>query len=367
MTFRNSVVGGTTLVRPAIKSPNYTPGVDGWSINADGSAEFNNITIRGGTVISGTALYYDGPPGPGTLFLSISASPGTDPFGNAYPEGLTVGRPGESQLQLTTNTAGAGFVNMTTNLAGETRAATLVTEAVNEGTPTEQIITQIQGAQLATNGFMVVDVNSGIPGSVNPTFRIINNNGISSAVVAAVDQNQIAITPRAASANSVIFGGALTGHTGRLLRLVLNGADQFAVSSAGVLDTYGANTVNSWTPALTNAGSVTYTTQFGWWQRVGKLIIFGAYIVVNAAGSGAGLVGLTAPVAIERTGRQNVALNGDNITGFSGSLSAVALSGAEGGTGAVFERVRSSTGTNLTGAGVIAGSRFTLDGWYREA
>src|SRR6266540_2524625 len=38
--FTNPIVGGTALVRPAIKSPNYVPGVSGWSINRDGSAEF---------------------------------------------------------------------------------------------------------------------------------------------------------------------------------------------------------------------------------------------------------------------------------------------------------------------------------------
>jgi hypothetical protein len=45
--FANSVVGGVTLVRPAIQSPGYSTGATGWTINADGSAEFNNVTIRG--------------------------------------------------------------------------------------------------------------------------------------------------------------------------------------------------------------------------------------------------------------------------------------------------------------------------------
>lgn len=47
MGFSNPVVGGTTLVRPAIHSPDYVPGVSGWSINIDGSVEFNNGTFRG--------------------------------------------------------------------------------------------------------------------------------------------------------------------------------------------------------------------------------------------------------------------------------------------------------------------------------
>jgi hypothetical protein len=46
VTFTNPVVGGTILVRPAIQSPDYSPGVSGWSINIDGTAEFSDLVIR---------------------------------------------------------------------------------------------------------------------------------------------------------------------------------------------------------------------------------------------------------------------------------------------------------------------------------
>lgn len=51
MGFRDPIVGGTTLIRSAIHSPDYVPGVAGWTINGDGSAELNDVTIRG-TVIA---------------------------------------------------------------------------------------------------------------------------------------------------------------------------------------------------------------------------------------------------------------------------------------------------------------------------
>lgn len=51
----DQLVGGTVLRRPAIRSPNFVTGVSGWSINIDGSAEFQNATIRGSLVIGGTA------------------------------------------------------------------------------------------------------------------------------------------------------------------------------------------------------------------------------------------------------------------------------------------------------------------------
>jgi hypothetical protein len=92
VTFRNPILGagGSTLLRPAIQSPNYLTGVRGWAVKRDGSAEFNNIVIRGGTVVSGIALYYDGTPALGNLILSIAAAAGVDSLGNAYAAGLTL-------------------------------------------------------------------------------------------------------------------------------------------------------------------------------------------------------------------------------------------------------------------------------------
>lgn len=42
-----AITGGTVLRTPAIQSPDYVPGVSGWIIRSDGSAEFNAGTFRG--------------------------------------------------------------------------------------------------------------------------------------------------------------------------------------------------------------------------------------------------------------------------------------------------------------------------------
>lgn len=47
MPFGNPAIGGQILVRPAIQSPDYVPGTSGWRIARDGSAEFNNLNLRG--------------------------------------------------------------------------------------------------------------------------------------------------------------------------------------------------------------------------------------------------------------------------------------------------------------------------------
>lgn len=47
MAFNNSILSGTTLVRTAMKSEGYAAGSAGWQIERDGSAEFNDLIVRG--------------------------------------------------------------------------------------------------------------------------------------------------------------------------------------------------------------------------------------------------------------------------------------------------------------------------------
>jgi hypothetical protein len=45
MGFGNPVVGGNTLIRDAIQSPDYADGSAGWAIRKDGTAQFSDIDI----------------------------------------------------------------------------------------------------------------------------------------------------------------------------------------------------------------------------------------------------------------------------------------------------------------------------------
>lgn len=54
MSFSNPIIGGeSTLIRNAIKSPDYVAGVSGWSVNRDGTAEFNDVAVRGTLSLNG--------------------------------------------------------------------------------------------------------------------------------------------------------------------------------------------------------------------------------------------------------------------------------------------------------------------------
>lgn len=89
MSFTHSIAGGQgNLIATSFQSPNFIHDVSGWQIAKDGSAEFNDVIIRGGTVIGGTQLTYNGTPALGNLVSSISELGGTDTHGNRYLSGV---------------------------------------------------------------------------------------------------------------------------------------------------------------------------------------------------------------------------------------------------------------------------------------
>lgn len=66
--FNNPIIGGGgALVYPSIHAPNYVPGSTGWTVNKDGSVEFNNGTFRG-TVSAATII--------ASIIKSASLAPG---------------------------------------------------------------------------------------------------------------------------------------------------------------------------------------------------------------------------------------------------------------------------------------------------
>lgn len=54
MTFNNSILSGETLVRESIQSEGFVAGSNGWRIERDGDAEFNDVDIRGSLEVSGS-------------------------------------------------------------------------------------------------------------------------------------------------------------------------------------------------------------------------------------------------------------------------------------------------------------------------
>lgn len=153
MGFSNEAIGGVDLVRSAIQSPNFVAGVSGWSINKDGSAQFNNVTVTGGSFVvttSGQGVFvYAGAPALGNLIVSIASAAGVDAFGNAYAEGVQAQNNGIVEvttadgrfIQLASTAAGAALLLQPPTEAGHTWTRGIVATAYDA--PTERPIMQI--------------------------------------------------------------------------------------------------------------------------------------------------------------------------------------------------------------------------------
>lgn len=92
--FNNPLVGGVgKLIRDFIQSPNYVAGDTGWTVNKDGTVEFNSGTFRGTLILTNAGvalLVYNGTPAAGNLVAAISPIQGFDQFNNEYYNGLTL-------------------------------------------------------------------------------------------------------------------------------------------------------------------------------------------------------------------------------------------------------------------------------------
>lgn len=136
MGFSNPIIGGGgSLVYPSIHSPNFVHNISGWTIKKDGSAEFNNLSIRGtfngnNFILNSTGFFlYRGTPALGNLAGSFVPAniTGTDQFGNTFLGGETtyVGISGAvtgTIAQSTVDATTTFYYSTSTNGSGSYRA-----------------------------------------------------------------------------------------------------------------------------------------------------------------------------------------------------------------------------------------------------
>lgn len=131
----------------------------------------------------------------------------------------------------------------------------------------------------------------------------------------------------------------------------------------------------TYTPTVTNGGSVTWTTRTGFWKRASGVVYVNVYLVVNAVGSGTGVVSVTMPTNVNRNFRQILPMHTESVG--AGGNATSHIGGGEclflpTGTGSVSDRLRTDEGAalarenNIQGADLLAGSSITIQGWYRE-
>jgi hypothetical protein len=157
------------LAIPAISSPNFVTGVSGWTIEKNGNAEFNNLTIRGtfqgsDFIINSTGMFFYSPSEAlGNLVLSISPSGGTGPFGETVLAGIYLTN-GTAYQQLHVNsTVGAPAQELVTGVASEAEHAAVYALATNIGLPAEFMTLNIVGPGSSadnTNAFIALVSNA---------------------------------------------------------------------------------------------------------------------------------------------------------------------------------------------------------------
>jgi hypothetical protein len=230
--FAHDIAGGQgNLIITSLQSPNFESGVQGWQVAKDGSAEFNDLTIRGtfnGTdfeINSAGIFLYDGTPGSGNLIGSWTSAAGTDEHGNAYPAGLTVGEDTMPQALLsTTGTGGQGAaLQFLLNTPDAVIPPLLIGQVANAGAANQFLQLLLQGP-------------SGTGGNGNQ-FNIIFNSDSDDGTIPAeliiYDQNQIPFLALLNQGTPAMYIGESPGGNSAFIPVVVNGAFLTYSSSSG--------------------------------------------------------------------------------------------------------------------------------------
>lgn len=170
--FNNPVVGALNLIRKAIRSPDYQAGVSGWSINQDGSAEFNNAGFRGD---------------------------------------VTVGSATGKQVHIYNN-AGVGTVEFLNNdSATETSRAKFTAGLGSSSDGNVSVVNMASGSQSnhATSTFTIASASQ-ISGSVKPFMQFNDTIGGGNPIVLVVDRSTFVTNSGSfqSNASQVTFGNA---------------------------------------------------------------------------------------------------------------------------------------------------------------
>lgn len=241
--FSNAIVGGAgVLKRKAIQSFNYVAGVAGWTINADGTAEFNNLTVRGSFfgqqfIVNNMGLFvYSGTPALGNLIASITAVAGPDPEGNTASPILTIYGANGSQMNFDL-LVGTVQQNYVTGAGSEQEPSTTFAQINNAGAANESMSLFFVGpASTWDNTRAVIVHNSAAKdGSANASAELVLLQGnVTTATIAFWDATGLTTTLPVIFSQ---FGGTPPAVSGKAVVYSVNGDMQYV--DGYDLTTYG--------------------------------------------------------------------------------------------------------------------------------
>lgn len=243
----------------------------------------------------------------------------------------------------------------------------------------------------STAGNSQLDVTAA-SGQSTDIMRVLDSGSNSQFVIQSTgkmlaNKGGIIAQPGVTSGAVLQVGGSNVGYTGNLTQWVSPGnsivarVDETGAMIAASYTTTGTLAVGntSWstyTPTVSGGGSATFSTQTGYYYKLGKVVFVTVYLVVNATGSGAGIVTVDMPSNVDRSTRQTLTMHTESIG--SGGNAVSHIGGGEcvfftTGTGATSDRLRNDEGSstsrenNVLGNDLLTGGSITIQGWYREA
>jgi hypothetical protein len=255
MAFDQTNVAGDTLVYASIHSPNYAQGSSGWTINKDGSAEFQNVLVRGtitaSTIIGSTIIG-------GTITAGVLVSSnwtqnttGWVLNGTAAPYTGTGGTVAANTIEIDSNFFVRGTGAATPNIQASVNS-TSPAWGFNSGLAGETVPSYVYAAP--GTGTRAVQTGTGIQGSTN-------SNGVAGL--------QVFSSPSASSLPALvqIFTSGETLPTGHTIKgqTFLGGIAAADTWSLGVQNTNKANTFGTGTG---NESGLTIGDQFTPGQRL---------------------------------------------------------------------------------------------------
>lgn len=167
MGFNNPLTGlNGSLIYPQIKSPNFDLATEtGWAILKNGDAYFFNVVATGtitasefiGTdflITSAGIFFYAGTPAVGNLAMSWAETAGSDAFGNAYQQGLSINEFTEGQASLNLGyTSGSPLIYWTNDIPNVKTSAAILGTPAGTGTAEQDGVTFIGPGDATYNDF----------------------------------------------------------------------------------------------------------------------------------------------------------------------------------------------------------------------
>ncbi|NUR38806.1 MAG: hypothetical protein HOV73_01800 [Streptomyces sp.] len=234
MEFQDELAGGIFLIRPALRSPDYVAGVSGWTINVDGSAEFNDVVIRGDLSSSNYVAGVSG------WHLDDAGSAEFNDVvirGDGSGDVLVIGPSTGPQVRVGSEPT-FGYINLPTNRPLENQISTILSGVGNTGAANEYLTLQVFGPTLdapyTARSYALFNSQSA-DGSTN---AVINLKGGASSVIL---EDQYLVLQGAAQARFITTASANTSltieangaTTGSLFRALKGGTNKFEVTNAG--------------------------------------------------------------------------------------------------------------------------------------